>query len=119
MKDAPRPITVSESADFIRRADKIWSNDEREEFVDHISVNPLAGDLIEGTGGVRKIRWGAPGRGKRGGVRVIYYFHDETLPLYLITMFAKNVKVDLGANDKKYLHEFVQAVKAMKKGGRA
>ena len=56
---------------------------------------PTAGDLIEGTGGVRKLRWARDGRGKSGGVRVIYYFHSEAMPLYLLTMFAKNERANL------------------------
>ena len=47
------------------------------------------------TGGGRKLRWKAKGRGKRGGVRVIYYFHNESLPLFLLNVFAKNERANL------------------------
>ena len=47
------------------------------------------------TGGARKLRWRAQGRGKRGGVRVIYYYHNESLPLFLLNVFAKNEKANL------------------------
>jgi len=50
---------------------------------------------MAGTGGCRKLRWRAAGRGKRGGVRVIYYFHDDQLPLFLLTVFAKNEQANL------------------------
>ena len=47
------------------------------------------------TGGVRKVRWAAKGRGKRGGARIIYYFQNESLPLLLLNVFAKSQKIDL------------------------
>ena len=71
-----RPITVAETAVFIRQASTLWTEDERFEFVDFIARNPEAGDLIPASGGVRKVRWGRRGSGKRGGVRIIYFYHD-------------------------------------------
>ena len=65
-----RPITVAETQAFVRSAEKLWSEQERAELVDHLAHNPEAGDLIPGTGGVRKVRWGRSGSGKRGA-RVI------------------------------------------------
>jgi hypothetical protein len=62
--------------------------------------NPLAGDVIPGTGGVRKLRWGLEGRGKRGGARVIYFHHDAGLPLFLLMAFAKNERTDLSQQDR-------------------
>ena len=50
---------------------------------------------MQGTGGIRKLRWSAQGRGKSGGVRVIYYFHNETMPLFLLTVFGKGEKANL------------------------
>jgi hypothetical protein len=64
-------ITVVELAAFLRAAAKVWSDDERSEFVDYVAANPEAGDVIPETGGLRKVRWGRQGMGKRGGVRVI------------------------------------------------
>src|SRR6266481_2346824 len=77
-----RPVTVAETAVFMRQAGALWSNDERFEFVDFIARNPEAGDLVPASGGVRKVRWGRQGSGKRGGVRVIYFYHDPGMPLY-------------------------------------
>ena len=57
-------------------------------------------DLIPGTGGVRKLRWGLEGRGKRGGARVIYFYHDAGLPLFALTAFAKNERADLSQQDR-------------------
>ena len=66
-----RPITLAETAVFMRQAGALWTDDERFEFVDFIARNPEAGDLIPATGGVRKVRGGRQGSGKRGGVRII------------------------------------------------
>src|SRR5258708_18194368 len=84
-----RPITVAETAVFMRQASAPWSDDERFEFVDFIARNPEAGDLIPASGGVRKVRWSRQGSGKRGGVRVIYFYHDPGMPLYLLMIYAK------------------------------
>lgn len=55
----------------------------------HLIANPLAGDLVRGSGGVRKLRWGLPGRGKRGGVRIIYYATTEG-QIWLLTIYKKS-----------------------------
>lgn len=106
-----RPQTVSEAASFSRKAEKLWSQSEYEEFIDYIAENPSAGDLIEGTGGARKLRWSRSGMGKRGGTRMITYYHSEDWPVYLLMLFAKNEKADLNAEDKRGLSEVVSAIK--------
>lgn len=73
-----RPVTIAETTLFIRQATSIWSDVERNEFVDFIANSPESGDIIPDTGGVRKIRWARQGMGKRGGARVIYFYHDPT-----------------------------------------
>jgi hypothetical protein len=80
---ARRFITVAEMPLFIRQASDIWDDAEREAFIEFIARNPEQGDLIPETGGVRKIRWARPGSGKRGGARVIYFYHNGDRPLYL------------------------------------
>src|SRR5262245_43907184 len=82
-------ITVAETPLFIRQAEAAWDEAEREAFVDFIAANPEAGDVIPDTGGVRKIRWARGGSGKRGGARVIYFFHAASRPLYLLMVYAK------------------------------
>jgi hypothetical protein len=67
-----RLMTVGETPLFVRQAEKVWSRGEHDEFVDYIAGNPEAGDVIPETGGVRKVRWGKEGVGKRGGARVIF-----------------------------------------------
>ena len=73
---------------------------ERMLLVDYLACNPTAGDLIPGTGGVRKLRWALEGRGKRGGARVVYFHHDGGMPLFALTAFAKNERADLSQQDR-------------------
>jgi hypothetical protein len=68
------PITVVETPEFQTVVRKLMSEEQRAVLVDYLAYNPTAGDLIQGTGGVRKLRWGLEERGKRGGARVIYLF---------------------------------------------
>lgn len=68
--------------------------------IDHLAHNPKAGDLIPGTGGVRKLRWQLAGRGKRSGARVIYFFHSVNLPLFALTAYAKNERENLSQADR-------------------
>jgi mRNA-degrading endonuclease RelE of RelBE toxin-antitoxin system len=84
------PMTVVETPFFLRKVANLLNEEERSELVVFLGMNPEAGDLVPETGGVRKVRWAAQGKGKRGGVRVIYYFHRETFPLFLLTVYAKN-----------------------------
>ena len=111
-------ITVAEVPEYIRRAAKLLSQLERDELVEYVAANPKAGDLIQGTGGVRKLRWARSGRGKSGGARVIYYFHSETLPLYLLTVFGKGEKADLSQAERNELAKLVQILKATVREGR-
>lgn len=68
----------------------------------------MPGVLIQGTGGIRKLRWARSGRCKSGGVRVIYYFHNENLPLYLLALFGKNEKANISMEEKKLLSRLVK-----------
>jgi hypothetical protein len=65
-------LTVAELPEYLRAASKLLSESERHALVVHLAANPKAGDLIEGTGGVRKLRWARDGMGKSSGARVIY-----------------------------------------------
>lgn len=82
------------------------------EVIDFLAKNPTAGDLVPGGSGVRKVRVSASGRGKRGGARVIYYFHDERIPLYALMIYAKNEKDDLSQEGRKAVAKLVAAIKA-------
>ena len=98
---AQRFITVAETPLFSRQAREVRDELERESFIDFIARNPEEGDLIPETGGVRKIRWGRPGSGKRGGSRVIYFYHCRDRPLYLLMVYAKARQENLTADEKQ------------------
>ncbi len=95
--------TVAERPEYLRRAKGLLTGAERQLIVDYLALNPKAGALIKGTGGIRKLRWKREGTGKRGGVRVIYYYHNETMPLYLLTVFGKGEKDDLKGAERNEL----------------
>ncbi len=96
-------LTVAELPGYIRLADKLLTEAERQEVINYLAEHPKDGDLMEGTGGVRKLRWGRGGQGKSGGVRVIYYFHDEDMPLYLLSLFAKGDRANLSKAERNDL----------------
>lgn len=104
--------TVAETPTFTRQADKLFSADEKREVIDYLSQNPLAGDEIPGTGGVRKVRVSLTGRGKRGGARVIYYYLDEAIPLYALLVYAKNDRADMTPDEKKAVSKLAEILKA-------
>jgi hypothetical protein len=104
-------ITVAETLTFMRQAEGVWNDEEREAFVDFIARNPEAGDVIPETGGVRKIRWSMQGKGKRGGTRVIYFFHDRNVPIYLLMVYAKGVRENISPEAKKLVREFAARIK--------
>jgi len=84
---------------------------EQQAVVQMIAQDPACGDLMEGTGGVRKVRVAVGGRGKSGGVRVVYYFHSEAMPVYLLTLFAKNEKANLTKAERNALARLVTELK--------
>lgn len=97
------PITIAEVGSFSRDARGSLGEDELKRLVDYLAYHPEVGDVIPGTGGVRKVRWGYKDRGKRGGLRIIYYFRDLNMPLYLLAMYRKGEKADLTQAEKKMM----------------
>ena len=94
------PITVVEIGQFLDAAARLLTETERAELVFYVASNPEAGDIMRETGGVRKLRWAAKGKGKSGGVRVIYYYQSEGLPVFMIDIFAKNEKANLSKAER-------------------
>ncbi len=82
-------FTVIETSIFQRYAADLWSDTEREAFINWLSSNPEAGDVIPGTAGLRKVRWARQGMGKRGGARVIYFNRLENGEIWLLIVYAK------------------------------
>ena len=87
--------TVAESSDFQQQAAIVWTEEERLAFVTWIARHPLAGAVIPGSKGARKVRWGSGTKGKRGGVRVIYFNLVEDDVIYLLAMYTKSESEDI------------------------
>lgn len=104
---------IAELPSYCRLVDRLLSADERQDLIHYLAEHPKAGDIIEGTGGVRKLRWRRGGQGKSGGVRVIYYYHDDLMPLYLLTLFAKGDKANLTKAERNDLAHLVDALVAI------
>ena len=104
-------LTVVETPTFLRQAAGIWTDEERAELVDHMARNPESGVLIPETGGVRKMRWSRQGAGKRGGARVIYFYHHPDAPLYLLLAYAKAQREDMTPDEKRAVAALATALK--------
>jgi hypothetical protein len=92
---------------FSRRAKRLLPEADIARMEQSIAERPDAHPLIAGTGGIRKARWARPGMGKRGGVRVIYYFQTRAGIVYMLDMYAKSEKADLTPADKRELRTIV------------
>ena len=83
-------LTFVESKLFTSLVHKYLPDDEYAALQQALTDNPEAGDMMRGSGGVRKMRWGTAGRGKRGGIRVIYYLRPRQGEIWMLTLYAKN-----------------------------
>ena len=98
-------FTFIETKLFSRLADEYLSDDQLRGLQQHLSENPEAGDIIRESDGVRKLRWGAGGRGKRGGLRIIYYLRSRQGEIWLLTRYAKNVAESISGRTLKKIKE--------------
>lgn len=105
-------ITVIETKSFIDNAKGLLTDEQRSMAIDFIAEFPDAGEVMPGTGGVRKLRVALQGRGKRGGARVVYYYHNEDVPVFLLFAYAKNVKDDLTKKEQNVLKDTVNRLRA-------
>jgi mRNA-degrading endonuclease RelE of RelBE toxin-antitoxin system len=98
---------------FKKAAKKILKAEHLKELADYLQANPEAGDLIQGTGGIRKLRWISPqnNKGKSGGLRIIYHYHDNIV-IILITVYSKSDADNISEADKnnmkKYLPDIIK-----------
>ena len=88
-------FTVIETPTFQKEAAKVWTEAERMDFITWIAENPTAGDVIPGAEGARKVRWAVQGKGKRGGVRVIYFNLSDDELVLLVAVYAKADKANM------------------------
>jgi len=104
---------IAHTSGYQKRVAKILRVEEREAMELHVAENPEIHPVVAGTGGVRKARWGRQGKGKRGGVRVIYFYRSTADVVYFLDIYAKAVKEDLTPADKQQLREMVNRLKGV------
>lgn len=104
-------ITIVELSSFSKKAAKILDKEEVGALRAYLLQHPDKGDVIPGTGGIRKLRWAANGKGKRGGARVIYFYHVVGTTIYLMACYTKNEQADIRPEVKKQMATFVAHVK--------
>jgi hypothetical protein len=109
--DDATEITVLQLPKFKAEATKLIGSDGIEALAVYLIDHPEAGDVIPGSGGARKLRWAAKGKGKRGGARIIYLYVVVAGRVYLIRCYAKNVKADLTADEKRQLRQIAAHLK--------
>jgi hypothetical protein len=97
--------TVVETPGYLNAARKLFSEGELDEIVNLLAADPKAGEVMQGTGGFRKVRVARSGMGKSGGARVVYIFRNAEFPLFLITVFPKNQKENLSKQERNALRK--------------
>lgn len=102
-----RAMVLIETSVFTRQVQATLTADEYRAFQLHLLAHPDAGDVIPGTGGLRKVRWGLAGRGKRGGVRVIYYWRTTAGQIFLLFLYPKNVRSTLTTAEMRALSKLI------------
>lgn len=111
-------VTLFATRRYERDVSRLLTAAERAAMEQAIATAPEAYPVVPGTGGVRKVRWGRQAKGKRGGVRVIYYYWSPDNEVYLITAYAKSEKGDLTAEDRRSARLFVEVLRNEKTGRR-
>lgn len=101
-------VEFAETPFFTKALAQYLSDDEYAELQGFLIQHPEAGDIVRGSGGVRKLRWGVRGRGKRGGLRVIYYLRRANNEIWMITLYGKNVRENIPAHVLKRMKETIE-----------
>ena len=102
--------TIVELPEFQSRANKLLTDQEKQGIINYLAAHPQAGAIMQGTGGIRKFRWASGAKGKSGGVRVIYYYHNESIPLFLLSVFGKNEKANLTKAERNELAKLTRLI---------
>jgi len=100
--------TIVELPEFHRRAASLISEEEKKGIINYLAAHPQSGAIMQGTGGIRKFRWASGNKGKSGGVRVIYYYHNQKIPLFLLSLFGKSEKANLSKSERNEFAKFTQ-----------
>ncbi len=104
-------VRIFATRTYERAIRKLLPEADRRAMEAAIIADPGASPVIRGTGGLRKLRWAGSGRGKRGGIRTIYYRHAGPDAIYLLTAYAKADREDLRPADRKVFTRLVAAIK--------
>lgn len=108
--------TIVETPSYLRVAGALFSKEEREDIVAMVASDPECGEVMQGTGGFRKVRVGRGGMGKRGGARVIYILRNENFPVFLVTAYPKNAKDNLTKKERNEMSKRANEIFANYKG---
>ena len=113
-----RLLHFIETTVFTKQITNLLIDDSYSDFQSFLSENPEVGDVMPGTGGVRKVRWVLPntGTGKRGGIRVLYYYLDEFGIFYMLSVYAKSNTINISDKDKNRLKQVILAIKKAHNG---
>ncbi len=95
---------------FERKACRLLGKAGFDDLLEFLARRPKAGRVIQGTGGLRKVRVARPGKGKSGGTRIIYYYHNEDTPIFLLLIYAKADQENLTNSQKAQLKKYVDAI---------
>jgi hypothetical protein len=101
-------VKFIETSVFTRRITEFVADDEYRRLQEALLRRPAHGDLIEGTGGIRKLRWNEEGRGKRGGLRIIYYWHVKREMFLMLFVYRKSDQKDLTSEQRRTFAKIVQ-----------
>lgn len=101
-------LTIVETPTFQRLWPDYWTEGERGEFAAWLALTPDAGDVVPGSGGVRKVRWSRKGSGKRGGVRVVYFNRLASGEIWLLLMYAKSARDNIPAEVLRELKQEIE-----------
>ncbi len=104
------PITIAELRSVSKEFDRFLTETERNGLIDFLACHPEVGDVMPGTGGVRKMRWPCASKGKSSGLRVLYYFHDLNMPLYILAVYSKGEVLRLTQREEREMAKLVKVL---------
>jgi len=106
-----RPLEIVETDGFAKDARKLFTDEELGALHQHFGTFRELGNVISGSGGLRKARWSAQGKGKRGGARVIYYYGGDRMPIFMIAIYTKSEKSDMTKAELKVATKLVDTLR--------
>lgn len=112
-----RLLQFIETPLFSKQITQMLDDDSYSKFQTYLCNNPEVGDIITGTGGVRKVRWSLPNTGKSSGVRILYYYLTDFGTVYLMMVYAKSDQINISDSDKQRLKQVITTIKQVHDNG--